>query len=77
MCQFSKVYVLEFEILAPAEGLVALLEFLPKKCRKGGIVQALYAIPTWAFFFAELDFFRGGGLSCFVGNYSYICKAEQ
>ena len=30
-----------------------------KKCRKGGIVQALYATPARAFFFDEFDFFRG------------------
>ena len=26
-----------------------------RKFRKGGIVQALYAIPAWAFFFDEFE----------------------
>ena len=31
-----------------------------KKCRKGVIVKALYAIPAWAFFLRNLIFLEGG-----------------
>ena len=54
------------------ENFTFILTFLAKKCRKGGMVQALYAIQALAFFFWWIRIFLGGGLSCFVGNYSYI-----
>ena len=47
-----------------------------RKFRKGGIVQALYAIPAWAYFFwMNFIFLGGGGISFFEGNYSNICEA--